>query len=61
MESDQGRVCFAWDNGRCAVLRVMRCEGCRFFKTKKQLEAEQQRSEARQKKLGIKVYNFFEK
>lgn len=42
--------CFA-DTGSCKILNVKSCNGCNFYKTEKQLEAENEKSLERLKSL----------
>lgn len=30
--------CFGYDYGGCKALKSMKCEGCRFYKTQKQVD-----------------------
>jgi hypothetical protein len=46
------RDCFAHRRGSCTALKVKKCEGCSFYKTKEQFELDQQRSMKRILSLG---------
>lgn len=39
------KECFAYKNGKCKALKVTHCEGdgCRFYKTKEQLDEAQEK------------------
>lgn len=50
--------CFAAVNGKCAATKSDTCEGCKFFKTVSQLNAELTKCERRLKAKGLlKYYN----
>lgn len=43
--------CFAIKEGKRLILKVTKCEGCKFGKTKEQLQVERERAEARLKQI----------
>jgi hypothetical protein len=36
--------CFAYKRNSCTALKVKKCEGCSFYKTKEQYELDQQKA-----------------
>lgn len=38
------RDCFAYRRGSCTALKVKKCVGCNFYKTKEQFRRDQQRA-----------------
>jgi hypothetical protein len=36
--------CFAYKNKRCIALKVIKCDGCNFYKTKEQYELDKQKA-----------------
>ncbi len=44
--------CFAYENGKCTVLDVYKCDSCRFYKTKELLEHQREKAFKRAKKKG---------
>ncbi len=53
MTKSKETTCFAYDEGKCKILSIAKCEGesCRFLKTKKEVQESEKRALERIKSL----------
>ncbi len=56
MDKDVAMNCFGFQNFNerysCKALKIMRCDGCSFYKTREQVRLEQERTERRLKEIA---------
>lgn len=49
--------CFAGNGTKCTILRVKKCEDCKFYKTQKQAEESEKKATSRIESLDTHIRN----
>lgn len=52
------KQCFAYGKNQCKILKEKKCEGCRFYKTKKEAESDRQKAIERIHSLDEKARSY---